>query len=666
MHGEISIDYMGKTCSTDPEKGIFQEVPIEDNGKNTEEIISKHRTDLYKYVIEGREDFIVEGDVLREVITSKKNTILHVAAKSGYTKIAQKIINLDPSLLHKRNLRGNTPLHTAASLGNQEMTKLLLSQHTMVPAPLWKITNESHETALHGAVRNGHYKIVVMLIEKDPSLTLLRNKDDESPLFIAVDRGFFDIADHILGIEIEDSSAYGGSKGMNILHAAAIRMDENILFGKGVVSFLKEAHRYLSALRDSFYQTKIPKEILDNGNKLKITKIEFMKKILNKFPKAILEADQFGWTPLHYAARFGNAELVELFLDTEISLAYKQDNEGMCALHISAKHGHVKVMKIFVEKCPYTCELLDNKQRTALHLAAESGNTKAVKIFFIQNRLAFRDLINEQDDKGDTPLHLAAKKGHYALLMSLADVRRIGGTVNHDGKTILDIIEADKLLMDDEKEIIKSNLKRHTIRWSLDKRVGRETTEVQNPITEETSAANSLEENIMRAKENDKKKTNEDKQDDIKDLANFNLLVATIIATVTFAAAFQVPGGNNDGGFAILRDVDTFTNFLIFDSLAFGFSSVSIFANFAYPFIAKATRITYPIMLSLILTELSLVFMVLAFIQGTKSVLTEKAWIPPYVVYASLIPISFFLVRHIIVRKTFLYSDKSRKLPWYL
>ena len=200
-----------------------------------------------------------------------------------------------------------------------------------------------------------------------------------------------------------------------------------------------------------------------------------------------------------------------------------------------------------------------------------------------------------------------------------------------------------------------SHLERHNVLWSLDTMVGRQTTKVKSSKAEGTGAANSSEENDKKAKE--------DKKDDIKDLANFNLVVATIIATVTFAAAFQVPGGTGGDGLANLGGKGSFVKFLIYDSLAFGFSAVSIFANFAYPFLAKATRITYPIMLSLVLTEFSLICLVLAFIEGTRSVLTENSWLPE-VVYASLFPISFFLVRPIIVRKTFLFS--SRKLPWYL
>ena len=72
------------------------------------------------------------------------------------------------------------------------------------------------------------------------------------------------------------------------------------------------------------------------------------------------------------------------------------------------------------------------------------------------------------------------------------------------------------------------------------------------------------------------KKAKGDKKDDIKDLANFNLVVATIIATVTFAAAFQVPGEYEDKtGLAVLRKNKHFRTFMIFDCLAFGTSACS-------------------------------------------------------------------------------------------
>ena len=57
---------------------------------------------------------------------------------------------------------------------------------------------------------------------------------------------------------------------------------EEFFTWKAVGSFLREVRHNLYAIRDSFYQTKIPKEILDKRSKLDITKIG------NTFPFGML------------------------------------------------------------------------------------------------------------------------------------------------------------------------------------------------------------------------------------------------------------------------------------------------------------------------------------------------------------------------------------------
>ena len=171
-----------------------------------------------------------------------------------------------------------------------------------------------------------------------------------------------------------------------------------------------------------------------------------MRNILIKFPNAILKADDFGRTPLHYASYFDSLEVVNLFLvNNNIPLiANKLDKQGMSALHISAKKGHCDVMSAILQKFPFTCELLDNKGRTALHHAVESGSTNAVNILL--SSLAFQDLINEpENDEGNTAMHLAAIKRRYKVLILLARDRRVAkSATNKEWKTTADIIQLDK------------------------------------------------------------------------------------------------------------------------------------------------------------------------------------------------------------------------------
>ena len=163
-----------------------------------------------------------------EYVTPSGNCILHVAAKSGQIQIMQIALNsLSPYLpLYTTNFKGNTALHVAASLGQYYMSLLLITraiyQGAEVKRLLLRAKNVEQDTALHLAVKHGHYEIVVLLITEDPGLTLITNNVGESPLFLAVDQGFFEIALRIL--EIQECSDEG-RKNMNILHAAVIHVE---------------------------------------------------------------------------------------------------------------------------------------------------------------------------------------------------------------------------------------------------------------------------------------------------------------------------------------------------------------------------------------------------------------------------------------------------------
>ena len=70
-----------------------------------------------------------------------------------------------------------------------------------------------------------------------------------------------------------------------------------------------------------------------------------------------------------------------------------------------------------------------------------------------------------------------------------------------------------------------------------------------------------------------------------KRVSETNMLVATLIATVTFTAAFTVPGGYNQNesvheGLAVLRKTSAFRVFLIANTLAFALSTTSVFLHF--------------------------------------------------------------------------------------
>ena len=97
-------------------------------------------------------------------------------------------------------------------------------------------------------------------------------------------------------------------------------------------------------------------------------------------------------------------------------------------------------------------------------------------------------------------------------------------------------------------------------------------------------------------------------------VVNINLLVATIIASITFAAAIQVPGGyDGTTGLANLRNKTSFKFFIAYDALAFSFPAAST--------LDLSMIELYPISSVMILTYTSIASSVLAFVMATKSML---------------------------------------------
>ncbi|KAL0014351.1 hypothetical protein SO802_001420 [Lithocarpus litseifolius] len=511
---------------------------------------------------------VLSLEQVSQVTVPRLNSILHVAAKSGKLEIMEKVLNSLPqqSPLHKTNCKGNTALHIAASLGHRDMSELLITRATDQEAEvrqlLLKAQNEEENTALHLARK--------------------------------------------------------GRKNMNVLHAAVIRVE------------IKS--RFKTIRRDWWQNIQTCLNIFGSPQRrLDITGAGFVRKMLNKFPNAIMKADDFGWTPLHYAAYFGNLEVVKLFLENNnISPAYKRDIQGMSALHISAMEGHCDVMSKIIDKFPFTCELLDNRGRTALHLAAESGRTKAVKILL--SSLAFQDLINEQEnDERNTAMHLAAIKRRYKVLILLAGDRRVEkSATNKEGKTTADIIQLDKQPTWFEIMIlwrIKIMLRdRSKVLLSLEQEVERQTTEEQ--IAENEGHEQFKESQRIEAAA--KVQGGTGAANNIvhfnKELKKYNFLVMTLITTVTFAAAFQMPGGYDGHGKANLVKSRDFRRFLIYDSLSFATSAASLVIYFATPLIPKMTSVQNIVpRVTAFLSTISLSFMILAFSAGVGAALVEKS-----------------------------------------
>ncbi|XP_030550715.1 ankyrin repeat-containing protein At5g02620-like [Rhodamnia argentea] len=540
------------------------------------------------------------GEDLFHLTTPKGNNILHVAAQHKQVHFIELLLQCPsgPSLLWQGNYRGDTPLHLAAKVGScravlvfTDLAKSLrwVVENGQVDAckELLRKQNLHKDTALHCALKGRHhYWVVKLLIEEDPQLCDITNAADESPLYLAASRGFPYTAELMLGA-FSLSSSHKGPKGLTALHAAV----------------------YWSST--------------------------WWPKFLEKRPEVIREGDDLGWTPLHYFASWDNVEAVGLLLQHDASVAYIADKEGQSALHVAAFLGKVNAIDELIRSCPDAGDIMNDKGQTALHAAVIGGRVNVVK--YILGTPDLEDLVNEQDADGNTALHLAVLHKQYNIIYKLARDKRVDRlATNKDHSTAIEIF-------DSHKEVgYRAEKVRHVLNGSrgilgsqsyaieyAKKRLHKQVVEIQAFVGQPAVTITAVGSNTSRRETFDLSK---------RKIVELELLVAVLIATVTFAVAFTVPGGYNDDGMAILAGRAAFKAFMISNTTAFGFSILALFLLYDTSFFSDHQQRRYTGIAKLC-TYVGIVGMVLAFACGMHVVSTRTTWLGifPYVMIGCLV-----------------------------
>jgi ankyrin repeat protein len=167
--------------------------------------------------------------------TAQGNTCLHVASICGHEQFCTKSVSLRPSLLSDTNENGETPLLIAVKGCHGTLALRLLQKHleTNQKQALSQQDKDGFNV-LHHAIRSDYRRrtygynfyrelaLQLILVDDDESGHLSRavNKHNESPIFMAVLRGFKDVYVELLKKLPSDESVYSGVGGYNALHAA--------------------------------------------------------------------------------------------------------------------------------------------------------------------------------------------------------------------------------------------------------------------------------------------------------------------------------------------------------------------------------------------------------------------------------------------------------------
>ncbi|RXI00596.1 hypothetical protein DVH24_000830 [Malus domestica] len=290
--------------------------------------------------------------------TPRNNKILHLAAEFGQIDFFKSVlIHSQSPEFWATNNKGDTPMHVSTRAGYDEIVGLLITQARKLGADeegvltdgesykeLLRTKNSIGDMALHVAIRQGDLEVVILLVEADSGLCCLTNIANESPLFLAISKGFRSIALYMLD-NSPTSPSFQGINGVTALHAAVTRINY-----EGIVQMM-----------------------------------------VSKKPEIIKEVDANEWTPLHYAALTGNIGAIRLLMQQDSSISYILDKSGMSALHVAAYAGRPKL----TQWRPDTCELVNHKGQTVLH-AAVLGDQFDVISYIVDTPIELSCCINNR------------------------------------------------------------------------------------------------------------------------------------------------------------------------------------------------------------------------------------------------------------------------------
>ncbi|UKZ69090.1 uncharacterized protein TrAtP1_010103 [Trichoderma atroviride] len=122
-------------------------------------------------------------------------------------------------------------------------------------------------------------------------------------------------------------------------------------------------------------------------------------------------SDDFGRTPISYAAGNGYETVAKQLLDTLAINSDSTDNDGQTPLMWAAKEGHSTVVELLLVTGRGDSNARDRYSQTSLLLAAKNGQKAATKLL-IENHAN----LNARDNFGQTPLWWAVRNGDIPIM----------------------------------------------------------------------------------------------------------------------------------------------------------------------------------------------------------------------------------------------------------
>lgn len=226
--------------------------------------------------------------------------------------------------VNTRNWEGNTPLFSAAICNDAYAVDALIAHGAKVDAQ-----NDSSQTPLYYAASFGSADAVDKLIAHGANVNVVDEALGYTPLLLAARYHYTDTALLLLK------------------HGA----DANAVDKQGVNALRYALHNADTVLADALRKKKVtvakPGTLAGAIEQGKITEV---RSLLRKQPAAVSEVDNAGWTPLHFAALFGQVEIAKILLDAGADLEATEQLHNSTPLLLAVRAGQEKMTALLLDK----------------------------------------------------------------------------------------------------------------------------------------------------------------------------------------------------------------------------------------------------------------------------------------------------------------------------
>ncbi|XP_043850025.1 transient receptor potential cation channel subfamily A member 1 [Dromiciops gliroides] len=374
---------------------------------------------------------------------------VHIAAFSGSKKCMEMLLKYGEEQGYSRqnhinflNNKNASPLHFAVQSGDLEMIKICLANGAQV-----NLEENGKCTALHFAATQGATEIVKLMISSysgsDDIINTL-DGNDETLLHRVALFDHHELAEYLIsmGANLNSIDCEGRSPLLLATSSASWNV-MNLLLSKGANVEIK----------DYFGRNFLHLTVLQPYG-LKNLKQEFLQ--MQHIKNLVMDEDIDGCTPLHYACSQGVPLSVNNLLCLNVSICTKsKDNKS--PLHFAANFGRINTCQRLVRDMTDTRLLNEGDQSgmTPLHLAAKNGHDKVVKFLLKKGALFL------SDHNGWTALHHASMGGYTQTMKIILDTNvKCTDYIDEEGNTALHYAareghaKAVALLLDYDAEIL--------------------------------------------------------------------------------------------------------------------------------------------------------------------------------------------------------------------